>query len=33
MADRDKINQYKSIKYAQESSDSKKRNEVFSNAS
>jgi hypothetical protein len=29
MADRDKINQYKSIKYAQESSDSKKEMKFF----
>ena len=29
MADRDKINQFKSIKYAQESSDSKKEMEFF----
>ena len=29
MSDRDKINQYKSIKYAQESSDSKKEIKLF----
>jgi len=29
MADRDKINQFKSIKYAQESSDSKKEMKFF----
>ena len=29
MADRDKINQYKSIKYAQESSDLKKEMKFF----
>jgi hypothetical protein len=29
MADRDKINQYKSIKYAQEYSDSKKEMKFF----
>jgi hypothetical protein len=29
MADRDKINQYKSIQYAQESSDSKKEMKFF----
>ena len=29
MADRDKINQYKSIKYEQESSDSKKEMKFF----